>query len=492
MGIVQRQGILASVGNYTGVILGYLNMVIFYPNVLGADEFGVIRLLVASATVLAQFGEMGLGSAVIRFFPRFRNSPEFKASLFSLIVLASIFTNLILLGALFLFRAEVNDLFSKGSALFNVYYPELIVMTIGVAFSEVFFGIARAQLKNIAPVFIRELLLRIVQTFLIALAYTDAVSFEAFCFAFALSYPMQGLLMLAILITQKRFSVSWSKGPWPERKSAVFKYASYMALMRIPNGATVHIDVIMLGALADLKSVAVYSIAIFLANIIMIPARTINQISMPLISRDLESKNMDKVSVLFGQSVSALLVISGLIFLVMNTGIEILSYFTKIEGIQEVGLLTFILGTGKLINAGSGVSWSILNQSEFYKRSFVISILFVGFSIIANYILIIEYQILGAAIATSGSFLFYSTIKLIALKRWLNVSTNLLRPAGFLLFLVLWVSVLKESIQGDSFVTVLFRVTAALIPVLLILFKWNISPEITLAVQSFIEKLKKK
>ncbi len=491
MGIVQQQGILASIGNYTGVILGYLNMVIFYPNVLGADEFGVVRLLVASATVLAQFGEMGLGSAVIRFFPRFRNSPEFKASLFSIILLASIFTNLLLLAGMHFFREEVNELFSKGSALFNVYYLELIVMTIGVAFSEILFGIARAQLKNITPVFIRELLLRVVQTVLIGMVYTNVLSFEAFCFVFALTYPMQGILMLGVLITQKRFSLAWSKEKWPEKKTVVFKYASFMALMRIPNGATVHIDVIMIGALVDLKSVAIYSIAIFLANIIMIPARTINQIAMPLVSRDLEANNLEKVSLLFGQSVSALLVISGLLFIGMNTGIEVLSYFTKIEGIEEVSLLTFILGAGKLINAGSGVSWTILNQSDYYRRSFVISILFVLFSIVANYILIQKYQILGAALATSASFLFYAAIKLFALKKWLNVGTRLVQPILFLVFIIIWVGLLKEFIPGDSITLVSLRVAAALIPVLLALFKWNISPEITTAVHSFVKKLNK-
>jgi len=478
MGIVQRQGIIASIGNYLGVILGYLNMVIFYPNVLGANEFGLVRLLISTAFVLAQFGELGLGTAVIRFFPKFRESTAHKASLFSTVLFFASVANCILLVLLITFKGEVNAFFSEGSPLLSEYYSELVIMTIGVALSEVFYGIARSQLKNIAPVFVKELLLRLIQTTLIGAIYWELISFEQFIILFAFTYPMQGFVIASFLLLQGRLKLSLKRQKAQATPKDILNYSFFMALMKIPNNATVHIDLIMLGALTNLESVAIYSIAGFLANLIMVPSRTISQITLPLISRDLEKNNLQKVELLLEQSISSLIFVSGVLFLLINANIKLIASFTKIDGIESLALLTVILSFGKLINASSGVSWGIINQSKYFKKSFIISLIFVSTAIVSNYILIPQFGIKGAAIATAFTFMCYSLMKVGAIMYLFKINPLSITPILFILVICLMIAGLDSFYLANMWLDSILKTTIIIFISSILLLKTNLAPEI--------------
>ncbi|MBK7943890.1 MAG: hypothetical protein IPJ85_00645 [Flavobacteriales bacterium] len=59
MGIVARQATLNTLLAYFGIGLGFVNVVLLYPRVLAAEEFGLTRLLVSIATIAAQVAQLG-------------------------------------------------------------------------------------------------------------------------------------------------------------------------------------------------------------------------------------------------------------------------------------------------------------------------------------------------------------------------------------------------------------------------------------------------
>ena len=73
MGIIARQATLNTLLAYIGIALGFVNVVVLYPRVLQADEFGLTRLLVSIATIAAQVAQLGAENTVIRYFPYFRD-----------------------------------------------------------------------------------------------------------------------------------------------------------------------------------------------------------------------------------------------------------------------------------------------------------------------------------------------------------------------------------------------------------------------------------
>ncbi|MCB0817950.1 MAG: oligosaccharide flippase family protein, partial [Flavobacteriales bacterium] len=69
MASLARQATVNTALAYVGIGLGFVNVVLLYPRVLAAEEFGLLRLLVSITAVVAQVAQLGLDNTLIRFFP---------------------------------------------------------------------------------------------------------------------------------------------------------------------------------------------------------------------------------------------------------------------------------------------------------------------------------------------------------------------------------------------------------------------------------------
>ena len=72
MGIVKRDSIAITVLSYVGVVVGYVNKILLFPNFLSEEQVGLTSILVSLAVMYAQFSALGINSTVVKFFPFFR------------------------------------------------------------------------------------------------------------------------------------------------------------------------------------------------------------------------------------------------------------------------------------------------------------------------------------------------------------------------------------------------------------------------------------
>ena len=135
MGIIARQATLNTLLAYLGIGLGFVNVVLLYPKVLDADQFGLTRLLVSLATIAAQVAQLGAENTVIRYFPYFRDPEKDHRGLLGMLLLfgtaIGLFTMLVL-GAL---QGVFADIFSDSNALFVTHGWLLLP----IVFSEIHF-----------------------------------------------------------------------------------------------------------------------------------------------------------------------------------------------------------------------------------------------------------------------------------------------------------------------------------------------------------------
>lgn len=69
MGIVKRDSIAITVLSYVGVVVGYVNKILLFPNFLSEEQVGLTSILVSLAVMYAQFSALGINSTVVKFFP---------------------------------------------------------------------------------------------------------------------------------------------------------------------------------------------------------------------------------------------------------------------------------------------------------------------------------------------------------------------------------------------------------------------------------------
>ena len=97
MGVVRKQGVNITLVSFLGVIIGAINTMFVFPNVLGAEGHGLVMLILSIGTVLAQFAHLGIPNTIIRFFPYLKDRKKFiyrlalQVPLMSLLLLGLVF-----------------------------------------------------------------------------------------------------------------------------------------------------------------------------------------------------------------------------------------------------------------------------------------------------------------------------------------------------------------------------------------------------------------
>ena len=78
MGIIANQSIKNSIYMYTGMLLGALSVVVFYPNVFydHPENLGLLQIIVASSTIIHTFTYLGAPRILIRYFPKVNDKDQ--------------------------------------------------------------------------------------------------------------------------------------------------------------------------------------------------------------------------------------------------------------------------------------------------------------------------------------------------------------------------------------------------------------------------------
>jgi O-antigen/teichoic acid export membrane protein len=175
-------------------------------------------------------------------------------------------------------------------------------------------------------------------------------------------------------------------------------------------------DIIMLGIFRSEEEVGIYAVVLRLANLTTIFLFATNSILAPKFSELYKSGNFEKLRRVV-QNSTKIIVLSSLpivIILILFPN-YILSLFGE-EFILGVTAL-WILMIGKFINVLSGSVGYLLNMTNFHTVSMKIDFIIVIINVALNYILIPNYGLEGAAIATAISISLNNLIKFYFVKK---------------------------------------------------------------------------
>lgn len=413
---VNKQWLHSSLFNYVGLLLGYVNMVILFPAQLQADEFGFLRIVMSSSLILAKFGEFGFSGTVIRFFSFYRRSPVsikrfFSLVNYSLVLILAVFSVIFLIVRFFL-----DDLFGKDlnpELLVSDYALDIYVISISSIFSEIYFAYLRARGKITFPVFLQEMGLRFFQLLPLIIYMFDLISFRTFVGAFAMAYSAIALFTFSYLFycnfwgQQLAGKLFEKAGHWKE----MVRYSFYMLLAKFPNHVINQVDIAMLGMLATFESAGGYAIVVMLSNIIKVPAKNLISILQPKVSNLFQEGNLTKLSELYVQNAFQLFLPGGMIFLLLLFNVEFLEHLFR-DKYEDITLILFFLGLSKVFNLASGLNGVIINNSKYYRATFLFNSALLIVTVVLNYIFIPLWESVGAAFATAISIAVLNVLKI--------------------------------------------------------------------------------
>ena len=435
MGIVRHQSIKNSISFYIGMAFGAINTVIIYPNAFkdNPEHFGLIQIILAYAIVVSIFTTLGIPKTFLRFFPSIKE----KGQLYFLTLITPLLGFLFALFVYLLFKEQLFKLLNATDLLKdNAFYIILLVFFIG--FYDVLTSISRSFLSAATPVFINEVFLKFYSMSVLLLHWFGYINFTTFLQIYLFGYFLKFAILLFIQILNGRFYFSISLIDLQLKE--MLSYGLYVLIGSFSTILVTRIDMMMIGSLLDLKQVAFYTVAFFMGNAIMVPAKSIAAISIPLIAKSLAIKDLDGIQLLYKKSAINQLIIGGVFFLCIWINID--EVFSLLPEKFHAGKwVVFYIGFAQLFNIATGLSGEIIINSEYYRYSLYTSVFLVFVTIATNFFFIQKYQTIeGAAIATALSILLFNFIRLIVIKVKLNIQPFSLKTIyTTLLLLVIYV-----------------------------------------------------
>ena len=435
MGIVAKQ----SSWNFIFIILGFAIggalRILLLPYYLSPKELGQIDILLSHAILLSAFLNFGSGTTIVKYFNEFKQKGR-EGILISRCIFLSVVLALVFLVAILLFpqiyvqlvNIEAQDFLSK-----NIWVLALVVLVQSMYMTNT--GVSNSHLKTLFPVFLTEVGMRIMVVIITSLFYFDLLNYQQLIAAYGIVYLLQSLFLLIsnlknIQFTTETFTIE-------ERKS-VLSYASFSTLDYASTKLISVLDILMIGYFLIPKYSGIYSIAVFVATVIRVPARAIGPITTSVVAKSWSENDMENIDDVYYKSSISLTVISGLIFLLIWISIDEIKLFLP-EEYHEIRNIVFWLGIAFWVNASAGANGSIILTSSKYKMNLYLNIVLLTLTFITNAILIPKWGMEGAAIATFISLLFFNLLKFLFLKYRYNLQPfGINHVKAFLIYTVLY------------------------------------------------------
>jgi O-antigen/teichoic acid export membrane protein len=419
MGTVARQATWNTLLTVVGMGLGFVNMALLFPRLLTPDEFGLTRLVVSIAVVAAQVAQFGGETTVIRYSPYLRDKAKGHRGLFGLALMVATVGGFIAVLVLGLFHHRFALWFNDKSGLYATYGLIVLPLVLAEVYLLVLRGFSRSVHRSIAPVFAREFLLRVLQTLLIAAHALWHLPFALFLQLYAGTFVLTTGVVLFDLWRAGELKLGLSKLRIGKRmRKSMVRYSLFTFGSGLASIAVGNIDQVMVGAMLHdgLSKVAYYAVAMFLASVIMVPARALLQPVIPLLAEAWRHRDHARIQMLYHRTASIQLVVAAFILLGLWTNADALFTFLKPE--YAVGKpVLFILGVTNVLNLSTGLSGGIVSTSRSYWFDAVSSVFYLGLNIVLDYFFILSWGLAGVAWSSLVALLIVVGWRLVFLRR---------------------------------------------------------------------------
>ena len=410
MGIVFKQSFNNTLILFLGFTIGGLNVLFLYTHFLEAEYFGLITFLLSTANMIMPLIVFGMQHTIIKFFSAYQHKQEQDNFLLTAVLLPMlIIIPLAFLGVIF--YQQIATFLARENMIIEKYTYTIFFTAIFMGYFEVFYAWSRVQMKSVFGNFIKEVFARICVSVLLFAVYFGWIDAEQFIYAVVIVYLLRMIIMKVYALNLYAPKIEW-KG-LPKNIKEILSFSLYIIMAGSAGTVLLEIDKFMIPQMKHIAEVAYYSVGVYIASVIGIPSRAMQQIINPITARELNKNNMVEVENLYQKSSLNLLIVGGLLFLLINTNIEDLYRIIDREEYSVGIYVVLVISIAELIKLSIGTNGAILTNSRYYKILFYYAIGMAISVVVLNRILIDFMGIQGAALATLMVVALFSLLKVI-------------------------------------------------------------------------------
>jgi len=443
MGIVFRQSVKSTLVIFMGAVLGAVTLLLSVQY-LTQQELGFNRSgILFQAIVASQLALMGMSNVMAIYIHKYALDDPRRPTLIGICMATPVVITALGSIGYFLFKPQLLDLLyntASDKVMGDKYYFLLPVCTLFYSLMILLEFYLNSQMKVAVSVFVREIVLRLLNILLILLYIWDAITFDLLMYG-TIFIHIVPVLILYWLSKRAHFSIRFNLNVFTkEERKGIVHFAWYHMLMGITLSLMGLIDTLMLAPLDKdgMNTVGVYGIAVFIMSILIIPYRSMSTASLPNLAKAFEANDRARVKNLFQRGgINILIAAVGMsIIVLMNTpnAVQLLNDLSR-KGEDYSSLLGVvpILVLGRLVDMGTGLNSEVISISPYYKFNFRISIVLIVLMVLFIGLLVPKMGIYGAAWGATIALILFNTGKLIFLWQKMQLHPFSRKSAGVLL-----------------------------------------------------------
>jgi O-antigen/teichoic acid export membrane protein len=499
MGIVKKDALKTTLISYAGLVLGYLNKAFLFILFLTTIEIGLVNLLSTTGLLFAQLCNLGSIYVTWRFFPFFRNKEKRNYGFLMLNVLIVLIGISLFSTLFFVFKAQIVAYFTEKSPLFVAYAWWVIPVGIGNVFFMLFENYMRGLYKNVLPVFLQDIVLRLITTVCLLLFAAQWISFEHCMIAMMVSNLFPASVLFFYLLAKGEIHLSLRHITVPKRfRKLILTFSLFSYINTLATILVVSMDALMIGSMIGLAATGIYTTMMQVTSAVQIPFRAMTRVSSPIVAKLWKEKDLVGLQAIYKKSSGAGLFIGLFSFLALWLPREELFSFLNPDFKAGLPVLCFLL-IGKVVDMYCGLNGIIFATSRKYKFDLLFTLFLCVGIYFMNRWLIPIYGISGVGFSTGFIYVFYNLARSYYIYRSYRLNPfdwGQLRPiVWFGLVLLLYFLVIPmlpfemDSSKWERIIRLLtielYVVVVFVVPVLY--FKWE--PETAGFVRSFFERI---
>ena len=455
MGVIIRQGSKQAVVKIVGVLIGFISLLLIYP--LDHASYGYAAFILSAATLLTPLLAMGLSQSAIKFFPEYLNETSDRKG-FIWILFALNLIPLLLCGIFFYFFDDSMYSLIGYMGLDVTLFRENSTVIVIVSILLLLYMTITSYISNfgriVIPTIINEFSYKLFLP-LVVLGVVYGVVQKNIIPGLMIAFFAIALIVLMVYLAKiggisRKVDLSFLTS---RKLKRIGKYSLYSALGTLGSLLIFRIDAVMITGLLGEVSTGLYFNILVMAAVIDIPSQAIGKIAGPIISKSFNDNNHEEIQLIYIKGSINSLIVGMLIFLGIWFNLDaIISLSSKPEAFFGATQIFLFLGIAKLIDGLTGINTHILLYSKYYKFNLLFLLCLGVLNVFLNLVLIKQYDIAGAAMATLISLTLYNLIKLFFIKFTLDMSPFTLDTLKVLLIGVMVFGLLFILPMPDSVV----------------------------------------
>lgn len=402
MGIVAKQSARNSLALVTGLLLGAVNTMYVLPRAFeGFEEgWGLLRILTAWGTILAQILALGSPSSIVRFLPSVSNDPAREASMFTtLCLLPAIAFAVVGIASTWIGTDVLLALDANAGWLLKDRMGAFLFMAGAYVAIFLLKSALIHRMRTVAVTVIQEVWLKGSYLALAVIYLKGWMPFETFFKWYLYSYAAAVVLMLSEAWSAR---VRLAKPNLREDSRCFLEYGMYALWNDGARIVTRNVDFVMVGALLGLAVVPRYTFAFFIATVVAMPLRAMSPILRTLTSKAVTAHGPEQSGGQLQQAARVQLAVTASLLVAIVAGLPALDLALP-EMYRGLRWVVLAVGLTYVAEASAGTAGPILQFSSRYKLALPINFGLVVMTVVSNYVFIqgFGWGIEGAAWATA-------------------------------------------------------------------------------------------